>query len=149
MQIAHINWVHTLEKETFSIPWTVSMIHSEICSEIAYYLVAELDGILVGYGGEQIVVDEAHVTNIAVSPFARRQGVASAILSNLIAHALERGCIVMNLEVRASNLGAQALYRSYGFVPVGERKDYYHKPLENALLMDLNLTEASHEHSGN
>lgn len=89
---------------------------------------------IVGYAGLWFTADEAHVTNVAVEPSMRRQGVARALLLALADVAIERGASSWTLEVRVSSDGAQALYREFGFAPAGVRKRYYENA-EDALVM--------------
>ena len=105
------------------------------------FLVAERDGAAVGYVGCQTVLDEGYITNVAVSPDCRRQGVARALLDELKARAVQAGLSFVTLEVRASNAPAIALYEGAGFVRVGVRKNFYTAPTEDAVLMTLFLKE--------
>lgn len=92
---------------------------------------------ILGYGGVSIIVDEAHILALAVYPSCRRQGIGDLILKRLIATARERGATLLTLEVRASNLAAQQLYRKYGFLPVGHRPGYYAETGEDAIIMTV------------
>ena len=105
------------------------------------FLAAERDGAAVGYVGCQTVLDEGYITNVAVSPDCRRQGVARALLDELKARAVQAGLSFVTLEVRASNAPAIALYEGAGFVRVGVRKNFYTAPAEDAVLMTLFLQE--------
>jgi ribosomal-protein-alanine N-acetyltransferase len=89
---------------------------------------------VVGYAGLMFVVGDAHVTNIAVASNRQRSGIATRLLAGLSWEAIARGCEAMTLEVRVSNLGAQALYRKFGFVPAGVRQRYYENT-EDAIVM--------------
>ena len=91
-------------------------------------------GRVVGHAGLWFTHDEAHVTNVAVHPDARRCGVATALMMALAVEAIRRGCIAWTLEVRVSSVGAQELYRKFGFVPAGVRKNYYEN-VEDAIVM--------------
>lgn len=91
-------------------------------------------GRIVGHAGLWFTHDEAHVTNVAVHPDARRGGVASALMLTLADEAIGRGCVAWTLEVRVSSEGAQELYRTFGFVPAGVRKNYYDN-VEDAIVM--------------
>ena len=141
MRRADIQRVYEIECACFRTPWSRLSLLSELRNRAAVYLVAEAEGRVMGYGGMWVVLDEAHVTNIAVMEQARRQGFARALLLGLMERALERGATRMTLEVRETIAPAIALYRSFGFVPVGLRPRYYHDPEENALLMTLLLSE--------
>ena len=98
---------------------------------------------LVGYAGLMFVVDEAHISNIAVDPRRRREGIGKYLLFHLIEQAIARGAQALTLEVRASNTSAHALYRIFGFAPAGIRQRYYENT-EDALVMwahDIQSTE--------
>jgi ribosomal-protein-alanine N-acetyltransferase len=129
--------VMAIEQVSYPRPWTVGVFQSEI--DLArrgdrHYVVARLGGELVGYAGLMFVVDDAHVTNIAVAGAHRRSGVGTRLLAEQAWAAVERGCQGLTLEVRASNEAAQALYREFGFVPAGVRKRYYENT-EDAIVM--------------
>ena len=142
----HLPGVMPIERASYPRPWTVGVLHSEIemmrCGE-RHYLVARDGNEVVGYGGLMFVVDDAHLTNLAVTPERQRQGIATRMLAELAWAAIDRGCSALTLEVRVSNTGAQALYRAFGFVPAGVRKRYYEN-VEDAIVMwcnDLPLLE--------
>lgn len=124
-----------LEKLCFSDPWSENSIASELCNPLSMWLVAETDGIVVGYVGSQTVMDETDMMNIAVHPECRRQGVAAALVNALIASLKDAGSHSLTLEVRASNAPARALYDMLGFQQVGLRRNYYHNPKEDALIL--------------
>ena len=135
MEFHHVPEMAALEKQCFSLPWTPQMIRDELGNPLAAYWAAESDNRLVGYAGLQVVVDEGYITNVAVDPAVRRQGVAKQLLTALLAYASERFVSFVTLEVRVSNVSAIALYTQFGFAPAGLRRGYYHKPREDALLM--------------
>ena len=129
--------IEPIELASYPRPWTMAIFQSEI--ELARrgertYVVARRDGDLVGYAGQMYVVGEAHITNIATSPAHRRSGVATRLMAELSWAAIEHGCTAMTLEVRVTNTGAQALYRGFGFAPVGIRQKYYEN-VEDAIVM--------------
>jgi [ribosomal protein S18]-alanine N-acetyltransferase len=129
--------IQTIETVSYPRPWTNAVFESEI--EMArrgdrYYLVARRDGQLVGYAGLMFVVGDAHVTNIACAPQHQRTGVATRLLAELAWVAIERQCQALTLEVRSSNVAAQALYRTFGFAPVGVRQKYY-EDVDDAIVM--------------
>lgn len=142
----HMADVLPIERVSYPRPWSVGVFHSEI--EMMrrgerHYLVARDGTEVVGYGGLMFVVGDAHVTNIAVAPERQRHGIATRLLAELAWVAIDRECTALTLEVRVSNVGAQALYRSFGFVPAGVRKNYYEN-VEDAIVMwcnDLPLPE--------
>ncbi len=128
-----------LDKLCFSVPWSEQAFADEAENKLANYLVAEKSGEVIGYIGYWKVIDEGHITNVAVSPDNRRQKVASKLLESIIKSAYNDGLVLLTLEVRRSNIAAKNLYESYGFVSLGERKNYYHNPTEDALIMTLEL----------
>ena len=133
----HLTEILAIEQVSYPKPWTRSVFLSEI--ELArgkerYYIVARVGVEVAGYAGLMFVVGDAHVTNIAVAPDRQRRGVATRLLAELAWVAIDRGCEAMTLEVRVSNVGAQALYRRFGFVPAGVRQRYYENT-EDAIVM--------------
>lgn len=130
-----------LEALCFSLPWTEEMIANELKKTNCIYLAALDNDKLIGYIGMQSVLDEGYINNVAVHPDYRRQGVASALLSNLIELARQSQLAFLTLEVRKSNSSAIALYTGFGFTPVGIRKNYYVKPREDAILMTIFFTK--------
>lgn len=136
MEDADIAQVHAIECICFSAPWSENSFYDEIHSNIcARYLVAEEDGKIAGYGGMWLIINEAHITNIAVHPDFRRRKVGTKILRDMMKLAdQELGIRKMTLEVRKSNYTAQSMYRKFGFLTVGERKKYY-ADNEDAIIM--------------
>lgn len=133
----HLAALAEIEKACFHAPWSESMLREELDKGI--FLVAERDGQAVGYVGCQTVLDEGYITNVAVSPDARRQGIARALIAKLTDEARAAGLAFVTLEVRASNAPAIALYEGAGFGRVGVRKNFYTAPTEDAVLMTLFL----------
>ncbi|MEI7546934.1 MAG: ribosomal protein S18-alanine N-acetyltransferase [Actinomycetota bacterium] len=142
----HLAAILQIEQASYPRPWTTGVFQSEIDlmrRGERRYLVARDGSELVGYGGLMFVLDDAHVTNIAVAPSRQRQGIATRVLAELAWQAIARDCHALTLEVRISNVGAQALYREFGFAPAGVRKKYYEN-VEDAIVMwcnDLGLPE--------
>ena len=135
MESAHVSQVAQLEKLCFSAPWSENSISSELTNPLSCWLVA-LDGDRVaGYVGSQTVLDESDMMNIAVDPQYRRQGIARALVEELVKCLARKGSRCLTLEVRASNAGAIALYGKLGFVQVGLRKNYYRNPREDAMIL--------------
>jgi ribosomal-protein-alanine N-acetyltransferase len=128
MRVRHVGQIMTIERDAYPRPWSAQVFHDELREVRAghrHYVVARRGRTVVGYGGVMFVADEAHVTNIAVHPDERRAGVATRLMTTLADASIKRGCQSWTLEVRASSPGAQALYRQFGFVPAGIRKNYY------------------------
>ena len=130
-----IDSVLTVEQQSFTLPWSRAGFVGEMKNELAYYLVMVDRGTIIGYAGMWIIVDEAHVTNVAIMPEYRGQKNGEKLMSRLIDQAKERGAISMTLEVRASNMVAQGLYAKFGFVSRGIRRNYYSETQEDALIM--------------
>ena len=133
MQERHLAALAEIERACFHAPWSENMLREELGKGI--FLVAEQDGRTAGYVGCQTVLDEGYITNVAVSPDFRRQGIARALIAELTAKAGENKLAFVTLEVRESNLAARRLYEKNGFETVGKRKNYYEKPAEDAILM--------------
>lgn len=125
------------ERHAYPKPWSPGVFQSEIDqmkTGSRHYLVARRCGRIVGHAGLWFTADEAHVTNVAVHPDARRTGVATVLLLELADEARRRGATAWTLEVRVSSTGAQALYRRFGFAPAGIRTRYYENT-EDAIVM--------------
>lgn len=135
----HLAGLAEIEKVCFHAPWSESMLREELGKGI--FLAAERDGQTVGYVGCQTVLDEGYITNVAVSPDCRRHGIGRALIEELASRARAQGLSFVTLEVRASNTPAMKLYEGAGFVRVGERKNFYTAPVEDAVLMTLFLKE--------
>lgn len=134
-----VNAVAALERVCFSSPWSLESLAGELSNPLAVYRVARLDGMVAGYIGMHHIIDEGYITNVAVSPEHRRQGVAAALISDFMQYASENKLRMLTLEVRQSNTAARALYRGFGFEDVGLRKNYYVLPTEDAVLMTREL----------
>lgn len=138
MEPEHLDAVMAIENVSFPIPWRREAFLFEILlNETADYVVALYRDQVVGYGGMWLVLDEAHITNIAVHPDCRGRGIGRRILQELIKRAALRGATKMTLEVRPSNLIARKLYRDLGFEEKGVRKRYYQDNHEDAIIMWL------------
>lgn len=135
----HLTALTEIEKACFHAPWSEAMLREELGKGI--FLVAERDGQAVGYVGCQTVLDEGYITNVAVSPDCRRQGIGRMLLAELVSCARAKRLAFVTLEARASNAPAIALYEGAGFVRVGVRKNFYTAPVEDAVLMTLFLKE--------
>ena len=128
-----------LEKECFSCPWSEESF-SECLSNDRFYFVGLFEnGELVGYGSLVTVLDEGDIANIAVRADKRGRGFGKTVLTALENEAKKRGVVYLHLEVRESNAPARHLYEGFGFLSDGIRKNYYQKPLENAVLMTKKL----------
>ena len=135
---AQLEQIQAIERQCFSCPWTLDQLRSQLSDDRHVFLAAVAEnGAVVGYVGLMFVLDEGYISNVAVAPAYRRQGVADALTSALVMRAEELGLAFVTLEVRAGNEPAKALYAKHGFVPVGRRKNYYDLPKEDAILMTL------------
>nr|WP_297280036.1 ribosomal protein S18-alanine N-acetyltransferase [uncultured Butyricicoccus sp.] len=141
MQEQHIEGLASIERACFHAPWSADALREELGKGL--FLVAQDEtGVPVGYVGCQTVLDEGYITNVAVDPAHRRQGVARTLLTELETRARAQNLAFVTLEVRASNAPAIALYTAAGYEPVGRRKNFYRAPTEDALLMTLTLRRA-------
>ena len=131
----HVSQIAQMEAQCFSDPWSEKSIASELENPLSLWLVAEENGQVFGYVGSQTVLDESDMMNVAVDPRFRRQGIARALIETLIAELAKMGSRCLRLEVRVSNENARALYARMGFQQLGLRKNYYHNPKEDALIL--------------
>lgn len=128
--------VAAIEAATFARPWSVDAFRKEMTENpVARYLVAERDGRVIGYAGAWIVLDESHVTNVAVEEAERGRGIGTALMEKLLWYLSNLGAGYATLEVRAGNARAQAVYKKLGFIRVSIRKKYYEDNGEDAWLM--------------
>jgi [ribosomal protein S18]-alanine N-acetyltransferase len=137
-----IDQVLVIEHKSFTLPWSRDAFTNELTkNQFAVYLVLEEDGVVIGYCGAWIVVDEAHVTNIAVLPEYRGKKLGEALMKKMMEAARELGAVTMTLEARVTNIAAQSLYRKLGFQNGGIRKNYYTDNQEDAIVMWVKLDE--------
>lgn len=130
----HLKQIANLESICFSEPWSEETL-LDAFSHGTKLLVAEKDRKVLGYVGISCILDEGYITNIAVSPDYRRQGIATALINELFSLAEDLSLSFISLEVRESNLTAISLYEKMGFVKVGTRINFYRDPVENASIM--------------
>ncbi|SHI55667.1 ribosomal protein S18-alanine N-acetyltransferase [Propionispora hippei] len=136
MGLLDIDAVLLVEQASFLTPWSRAAFESEICNnELTHYLVVCVEKQVVGYAGMWVIVDEAHVTNIAILPEYRGRGIGEKLLIALKEAADSRGAARMTLEVRPSNNAAKRLYEKLGFSRAGVRKHYYTDTKEDAIIM--------------
>ena len=136
MAAEDLDAVMVVEQGSFYTPWSRSAFEEELAqNRLARYLVA-LDGeTIVGYAGTWLVINEAHVTNVAVHADRRREGIGRFLMEALMDTARDAGMESMTLEVRVSNEAARALYHQLGFISAGIRKNYYSETKEDALIL--------------
>lgn len=135
MTAEHVAQIAELEKQCFSSPWSEKSVSGELTNPLSLWIVAVENNRVVGYVGSQSVLGEADMMNVAVAPEYRRQGVANALIIELISQLTSRDVRSLTLEVRASNVPAIALYEKMDFVHVGRRPNYYSSPKEDALIL--------------
>ena len=135
MEEEDVPLISRLEEETFSMPWSAESFLRMIEQEDTAYFVAEEDGHILGGCGLLLIAGEGNITNVVVAPEARRRGVATGLLTYLMAEGDRAGLTAYTLEVRVSNAAAIALYEKLGFVSEGIRPKFYEKPVEDAMIM--------------
>jgi ribosomal-protein-alanine N-acetyltransferase len=136
MSVADVADVTRIERACFSTIWPQDAFYSELrTNKLAHYFVGRLENRIVAYGGIWVILEDSHITTLAVDPECRRRGFGEVMLLRLIDEGLERGAAWMTLEVRESNRAAQQLYRKYGFTTVTMRAGYYSDDNESALVM--------------
>ncbi len=136
MTLDDLDAVAAIEAATFPTPWSRDSFRQELERNVAArYLVAEMEGQVIGYAGAWIILDESHITNIAIEESRRGLGYGRALTTALMQYLSNLGAAYATLEVRRSNLRAQNLYKSLGFVELGVRKRYYEDNREDALIM--------------
>ncbi|HHX51422.1 MAG TPA: ribosomal protein S18-alanine N-acetyltransferase [Clostridia bacterium] len=132
----HLDEVLAIESASFPTPWSRNAFLGELFdNQFAYYYVCLKEGRVVGYVGMWIILDEAHVTNIAIHPFFRGRKLGKLLLTEIMGRAVCLGADKITLEVRPSNKVARSLYRQLGFVAAGIRKGYYSDTREDAIVM--------------
>ncbi|NLM11580.1 MAG: ribosomal protein S18-alanine N-acetyltransferase [Clostridiaceae bacterium] len=135
MRCEDLDSVLEVEKKSFTNPWSRLMFFDELQNPRAHYLVAEVSGIIVAYAGLWTIMDEGHITNIAVDPSYRRMGIGSRLMESVIEIAQRSKLRGLTLEVRVSNTEAISMYKRFGFKIEGLRKNYYSDTHEDAFIM--------------
>ena len=142
MEVRDLDQIMKIELESFTTPWSKESFKLEITgNKLAKYIIVEIDGQVVGYGGIWLILDEGHITNIAVGSDYRGLGVGNKIIEALILYCKENEIRNMTLEVRESNIVAQNLYKKYGFLDCGIRPNYYADDHEDAVIMWKTIEE--------
>ncbi|MFB9986552.1 ribosomal protein S18-alanine N-acetyltransferase [Bacillus benzoevorans] len=140
MNLNDLDQIMVVEHQSFTLPWSRAAFYNELVqNQYAKYIVLEVDEKVAGYCGAWLVIDEAHITNIALLPEYRGRKLGEALLVKMMDFARENGAKTMTLEVRVSNSVAQSLYRKLGFQGGALRKNYYTDNHEDALVMWVNL----------
>jgi ribosomal-protein-alanine N-acetyltransferase len=135
LSVDHLSDVLEIERLSFKTPWSKFAFIHEIEFEKSVFKVLKLKGRLVGYGGFWHILDEIHISNIAIHPDYRRRGLGKMLLTHLLEEAVARGAAKASLEVRRSNTAARHMYEKLGFKVVTVRKNYYVPEGEDALVM--------------
>lgn len=131
-----------IEQLSNSAPWTEASFRNELDHPHGIFRVAIADGKVVGFGGLWCVIDEAHVTTLAVDPAARRHGIAWKLMVELLQEAQKRGMTCSTLEVRAGNEAAIKVYERLGYTSTAVRKRYYPDNREDAVVMWMRHLES-------
>jgi ribosomal-protein-alanine N-acetyltransferase len=142
MQKDDIEAVREIDHLSFPSSWSAESYLRDLRNRSSYYIVARLNGDVVGYAGMWLIADEAHISTLAVRPDRRRCGLGQRLLTHLIAVARDRGAAEITLEVREANMAARALYQKFGFASKGLIPNYYGDTGENAIVMSLGRGEA-------
>lgn len=141
--------VNAIECDAFSDPWPASAFKDALAAEALYFPVAlDAHGAVIGYVVGWFAGGDGEIANIAVAAEARGQGVGGQLLDEALRVAREAGSETVHLEVRASNVPAQALYASRGFEPVGMRRGYYRDPAEDAIVLRCDLARRNADVAG-
>jgi ribosomal-protein-alanine N-acetyltransferase len=130
-----IDEILVIESSTHSAPWSRKSFENELEHKYGVFNIALVEGKVIGYGGTWVLVDEAHVTNVVVSPEFRGQGIGRKLMNEMLVKAREKGAVCATLELRKSNEVALKLYESMGFKMATVRKAYYPDNQEDALVM--------------
>ena len=140
LQLQYCEAVAEIAKESLPEHWSLDGIKDVLrYDNNIYYVACDLSGKIVGFAGIMLVADEAELLNIAVSESFRGRGIGQELLTKVLSKASQKGTQRMLLEVRKSNTSAINLYHKNGFVELGERKNYYSNPKEDAIIMERRL----------
>ncbi|GAB4346891.1 MAG: ribosomal protein S18-alanine N-acetyltransferase [Candidatus Abyssubacteria bacterium] len=135
LSVSHLPEVLEIERLSFKTPWSRFAFMHEIEFERSVFKVLKLKGKVVGYGGFWHILDEIHISNIAIHPDYRQQGLGKKLLAHLLHEAAAKGAEKASLEVRRSNIAARHMYERFGFRVAAVRKNYYVPEGEDALIM--------------
>jgi ribosomal-protein-alanine N-acetyltransferase len=139
MRLEDIEHVSRLERRCYTLPWSSGAYVTEVGNSNAYYTVAKDENdVVVGYAGMWVIMDEIHITTIAVDPSRRGQKIGERLLFDILEEGMARGAERATLEVRERNTAAHKMYLKYGFEDVAIRKNYYSDNHENAIIMWAN-----------
>lgn len=146
MSYADILQVYAIAEKCFTTPWQLSTFEYELSNNDAILYVAVLDNEIGGYVCLRTMLDVTHVMDLAVTPKLRLTGIGSMLLRAALQELrrLRQDVHLVTLEVRESNIAAIRLYEKYGFKEIGRRKDYYKKPNEDAIIMELDINAGNY-----
>ncbi|MBN7774298.1 ribosomal protein S18-alanine N-acetyltransferase [Clostridium aminobutyricum] len=145
-EVTDIEEMAALDLVCFTAPWSEEAFRQELEeNNLAFYVVAELNEQIVGYAGLWAILEEGHITNVAVAPEYRRKGIGNAVVEVLLDASEQAGLNSFTLEVRISNIQAQNLYKKFDFTEAGIRKGYYQDNGEDAIIMWRRKSNASCE----
>ena len=131
----NVNEMLKIEKKAFVSHWSKQSFIDEFGAENGHYIAAVDNGKIIGYSGFRYVLDEGHITTLAVHPKYRKKGVGTKIIEQLLSDAKIKNLKKLYLEVRQSNSPAQKIYKRWGFKILDRRREYYQHPVEDALVM--------------
>ncbi len=141
--LANIDEMLKIEKQAFASHWSRQTFLDEFSAENGHYIAATEKGKIIGYTGYRYVLDEAHITTLAVDKRNRKKGIGTFLIQRLIEDAKAAGLKKLYLEVRQSNIPAQKIYKKHGFKVLDRRREYYQHPVEDALVMQNDNIEVS------
>ena len=142
MTLEDIQGIYDLEVKCFKVPWTKEAFKNEVeKNKLAHYYVLSVDNKVIGYGGVWHIMDEGHITNIAIDPSYRNKGYGKFLMKSIMEESRKIGIDYMTLEVRVTNTSAIKLYEALGFKTSGIRPNYYTDNQEDAKIMWVDLKE--------
>lgn len=137
LDLEDIYGVHEVSSLSLKESWSLNAIRKELSNKFARYIVCKEDNKVIGFAGAWFIAYEGQITNIAVHPDYRGKGIGKKLMESLISSLKEENCIAITLEVRESNEVAKNLYKSFGFLSEGIRKNFYEDNKEDANIMWL------------
>jgi ribosomal-protein-alanine N-acetyltransferase len=144
MRRQDVEAVREIDRLSFPSAWSAESYLRDLRNRNSHYVVARLDGDIIGYAGMWLIADEAHISTLAVHPTYRGRGLGRRMLAHLLEVAQERGASEITLEAREANLVARRLYEKFGFQSRGFIPHYYGDTGENAVVMGKKLP-ATHD----
>jgi len=139
----HIDSIRAIDRLCYSSPWSAATWRNELSEATRHHVVGRIDDTIVGHAGLLFVLEEVHVTTVAVHPDHQRARIATRLVSALLDVAVGAGSEAATLEVRASARRAQRLYARFGFRPAGVRRSYYTHPVDDAVVMWLHELQSN------